>query len=269
MTKFIYKFILIWSEVDILKIISRRPWMKKFYNKFGYIKKAIDNPEIMRKFKNSEFLPKKYGFNLDERVVEYPWVLSRIPQDSKRLLDAGSALNFREILDSPCLNNREITIAGLVPEKECFSRANLSYVFGDMRNLPFENGYFDYIVCISTLEHIGMDNILYIKNAEYRENKPGDFKKVVLELNRVLKYGGKLFITVPFGKHQGFGWFQQFDSNLIREIINIFNPEKSEISYYKYFNKDGWNISNKNDCRNAEYLTGISAQAVACLELVK
>ena len=268
MIKTIYKFILIWSKIDILKLISRRPWTKKFYDKFSYIKKAIDSPEIMGKFKNSEFLPKKYGFNLDERAVEYPWVLSRIPQGGKGLLDAGSALNFREILDSPCLKNKEITIAGLVPEKECFSQANLFYVFGDMRNLSFENGYFDYIVCISTLEHIGMDNILYAKNAKYRENKPADFKEVIFEFKRVLKKGGSLYITVPFGKHQNHNWFQQFDSIRIGQILKSFSPEKIQISYYKYY-KDGWNISNENDCRNAEYLMGISAQAVACLELVK
>ncbi len=269
MTKIIHKFILIWSKVDILELISRYLWTKKFYDKFNYIKKAIDNPEIMRKFKNSEFLPEKYGFNLDERVVEYPWVLSRIPRGEKKLLDAGSALNFKVILGSLCFKDKEITLVGLTPEKERFFQENLFHVFGDIRNLSFESGYFDHIVCISTLEHIGMDNILYAKDQKYRENNSADFIRAIFELKRVLKKGGSLFITLPFGKYQNHKWFQQFDLFCIGQILKSFSPEKFQISYYKYSNKDGWNISNENDCKDVEYLMGITAQAVACLELVK
>ena len=170
MVKLIHKFILIWSKIDILKIISRRPWSKNFYNKFGYIKKTINDTELMKKFKNSESLPEKYGFNLDERVIEYPWVLARIPREEKKLLDAGSALNFKVILGLPYLKNKKIIIFGLAPEKERFLRPYLFYVFGDMRSLPFENEYFDNITCISTIEHVGMDNILYVKDQKYRDN---------------------------------------------------------------------------------------------------
>ncbi len=268
MVKFIHKFILIWSKIDILKIISRRPWTKNFYNKFGYIKKTIDNLEIMKKFENSEFLPEKYGFNLDERVVEYPWVLSRIPSEEKKLLDAGSALNFKVILGLPYLKNKEVTIFGLASEKKRFLRPYLSYVFGDMRSLPFENGYFDNIVCISTIEHIGMDNILYVKDQKYRENNPEDFKKVIFELGRVLKKGGSLLLTVPFGRYQNYRWFQQFDSALVDEIVKVFGPEKYQVDYYKY-SDNGWNISAENASRDTEYSMGISAGAVACLELIK
>jgi hypothetical protein len=36
----------------------------------------------------------RYGERLDERIVEYPWLFSRIPAGTGRLLDAGSVLNF-------------------------------------------------------------------------------------------------------------------------------------------------------------------------------
>jgi ubiquinone/menaquinone biosynthesis C-methylase UbiE len=43
---------------------------------------------------------------------------------------------------------------------------NISYVYGDLRNTILKDQCFDEIVCISTLEHIGMDNtMLYTKDS--------------------------------------------------------------------------------------------------------
>jgi ubiquinone/menaquinone biosynthesis C-methylase UbiE len=56
-------------------------------------------------------------------------------------------------------------------------RAKLSY--GDAMNLPFENGYFDRVVCISVLE--------FVK----------DLDKAFSEMARVLKDGGDAVIGFP------------------------------------------------------------------------
>lgn len=55
----------------------------------------------------------------------------------------------------------------------------------DATKLSFSNSYFDKIVAISAIEHIPDD---------------GDIK-AVCECSRVLKRGGKLLITVPFGQN--------------------------------------------------------------------
>ena len=39
-------------------------------------------------------LPAQHGRWLDERMVEYPWMFSRLPEGPGSLLDAGSILNF-------------------------------------------------------------------------------------------------------------------------------------------------------------------------------
>jgi len=234
-------------------------------------------------------LPKGYyGYALDDRVVEYPWVLSRISESNDGyLLDAGSALNFKEILESPALKNKRITIINLNPEENCFWQKGISYVFGDLRNLPFKDNCFDYITCISTLEHIGMDNVLYTKDSKYKEEKIFDFEKAILELKRVLKEEGKLFITIPFGKYQNLGRFQQFDSKLVKRVLEVFGPKEYKVNYYKYA-KESWNVSNERECQDAEYFDifktkyfdrkssldfdsdfAAASRAVACLELVK
>ena len=119
------------------------------------------------------------------------------------------------------------------------------------------------------------------------EEKIFDFEKAISELKRVLKKDGKFFITVPFGKYQNFGRFQQFDSKMISRVLEIFTPKDYQINYYKY-TKEGWNISNEMDCRNSQYFDiyktkyfdkkssldfdsdfAASSRAVACLKLVK
>jgi len=241
----------------------------------------------MRKFQNLESLPKDYGYGIDSRVVEYPWVLSRISPSAGNILDAGSTLNFEEILEYKVFKNKKIIIVNLNPESDCFWQKGISYVFGDIRNLPFKDDCFDEIICISTLEHVGMNNALYTKNSEYREERTSDYEKALLELKRVLKKDGRLFLTVPFGKYQNFGWFQQFDLKLVNRILEVFEPKECEVNYYKY-TKNGWNISHEPACRDCQCFDAFktkyfnkhstldfdkdmaaSSRAVACLKIIK
>jgi SAM-dependent methyltransferase len=289
MTKFIYKLIPDWFKIIIFKIGGGKPWGKGYLVfKLKYIKKIINDQQIIKKFRNKENLPQKYGYALDERVVEYPWILSKIFISEKiNLLDAGSALNFKEILNHDILKNKKITIVNLNPEENCFWQKGISYVFADIRDMPFKNNLFDLITCISTLEHVGMDNILYTKNLKYKEKKVFDFEKAIFDLKRVLKKGGRILITVPFGKYQNFNRFQQFDSNLINKVIKVFQPKNFEICYYKY-TKNGWNVSDEQSFKNCEYFDilntkyfdkknslgfdldyAAASRAIACLELIK
>jgi len=274
--KFIYKLIPDRLKIVYYKIGGRRPFSRGYFTfKFEYIKEAINNPETLKRFKNAESLPRRYGYALDERVVEYPWVLSRIAEaPTGYLLDAGSTLNYKQVIEFAGLKDKKIVIINLNPESDCFWQKEISYVFGDIRKMPFKDNCFDYINCMSTLEHIGMDNTIHTKDQKHKEEKLFDFEKAISELKRVLKKGGRIFITVPFGKYQNFSHFQQFDSSRISRVLEIFEPQKHEINYYKY-TKEGWNISDETSCRDVEYSKGpnddfgAGARAVACMELVK
>lgn len=48
---------------------------------------------MLHLFLYNRVLPGNYAFRIDERVVEYPWVLSRLGVAKRLLLDAGSASN--------------------------------------------------------------------------------------------------------------------------------------------------------------------------------
>jgi SAM-dependent methyltransferase len=225
-------------------------------------------------------LPPEYGRWLDERIVEYPWMFSRLPQGAGRLLDAGSVLNFAPLLCHPLIKDKNLTIMTLAPEENCFWKRGLSYVYGDLRSIPFRNDYFDHIVCISTLEHIGLDNtLLYTRDTAMKENAPESSLVALKEMRRVLRLGGSLFLSVPFGRREIRSWIQIFDSFAIERILEIFAPEKACELYFRYYPAKGWQLSSREAAADARYFDfhtdlpwpghPVAAEAVACLELQK
>ena len=157
-----------------------------------------------------------------------------------------------------------------------------------MRNLFFKDEWFSEIACISTIEHIGMDNTMYAEDLNIaKRSDPGEFVLAVRELKRVLKPGGVLYITFPFGRYENHGWFQQFDAALVDTLFEAFGPSDYKENIFQY-HPDGWRRSDRKesaDCeffdvheskyRNpqstieypADYPAG--ERAVACIELVK
>ena len=275
--------------INIYLRSNRRPWRFGF-NEYRdwYLGNTLKDNELMDSFKKSLPLPKHYGYRLDVRVIEIPWVISRLRQKSEKILDAGSALNNIIVLTAPQLANKVITILTLAPESVCFWNKGISYVFGDVRDLDFKDETFDSVICISTIEHVGMDNSMYIRNQSLADKgNQKDFIIAIKELKRVLKTGGTLYCTFPFGEYENHIWFQQFDSILADILIKTFEPENYHETIYRY-NPDGWVTSNRDSCAHCQYfdvhtskyfdpLSTIeyppdypaAERAVACLELIK
>jgi SAM-dependent methyltransferase len=253
-----------------------------------YVRNIIGNQEVLKLFDAGKALPANFGARLDERVVEYPWVLSRLGryEEKLRALDAGSTLNYEEILHHPAVKKHKWSIVTLAPETESFWDEGISYLYEDLRTLPCKDDWFDAIACISTIEHVGMDNVLVTMEKNHRENRPQDFLRAVREMRRVLKPGGALFLTVPFGRYEHRGWLQQFDSSMLSALISEFRPQKAEKTFFRYTGQ-GWQLAAEEECvdlsfsdviRNKHALRkdrvpgfpsdyAVAARAVACIEL--
>jgi SAM-dependent methyltransferase len=116
---------------------------------------------------------------------------------------------------------------------------------------------YDAVACISTLEHVGCDNFAYTQKSVYVENQPDEFVVVMRELHRVLRPGGVLLLTVPFGVHRLFPGFQQFDAATLDCALEAFGPAQIDASYYRY-HADGWQVASREQCATCEYVDWIT-----------
>lgn len=267
------------------------PWSPGYeLYKEKLIHDVLQNQALIETFKLGKSLPQNYGTHVDERCVEYPWLFSRLPSEATHILDAGSILNYEYILNQLYLQGKHIHIATLAPEPSCFWHEGVSYLFEDLRELPLRDNFYDVIVCLSTLEHIGLDNTQYGGGDRYNEKRSSTFKLAVKELKRVLKPGGSLFISVPFGQYQNLGYCQQFDSKLLSETIEAFGSHQDIYKAFFKYTASGWQPSSEEECADCKYVeasewissdatnaskTGknrnglaAAAQAVACIHIV-
>lgn len=259
---------------DIFQRYARRPFGR------GYLAyRQLRLPEYVNTSLPEGRLAEGWGLWLDERTVEYPWFFSRLPFDEGRLLDAGSVLNYDFVLSHPKLRNKALSIVTLAPEAECYWRRGISYVFGDIRDCCFRENYFDWVACISTLEHVGMNNTrFYTSDHSRNERKPESQLQAVVELRRVLRTGGVLYVTLPFGRDHDYGWLQVFDAHRVARLMNAFQPAASRVAYFRY-GPTGWQTAEAHECRDAGYFDSsqhdhsatdlAAAEAIVCLELTK
>ena len=144
----------------------------------------------------------------------------------------------------------------------------ISGVAGDALALPFRPGVFDLILAISAIEHIGRDNSIY-GGREQAERELGDLEAAA-GLASLLRPGGRLLITLPFGRLEDHGWFIQYDLHRIRALVECSGCEATLTEYYAY-GADGWTGPvDPEALSQVGYRTdGFSAGAVACLELTQ
>ena len=139
----------------IIAASQRRSWSAHR----ALVSRSLDDPALISLFRGGRPLPPGYGIGFDERVVELPWLLAHRLRG--RVLDAGSALNHDHVLDRLLPRVENLHVVTLAPEEQSFTQRGVSYVYEDLRDLPYRDGWFDVVACVSTLEHVGMDNQLY------------------------------------------------------------------------------------------------------------
>jgi len=211
---------------------------------------ALDSDKLLERFADARRLPRRYGVGLDERVVEYPWVLAQRPRG--RVLDAGSALNHAHVLDRFLPATSALHVVTLAPEPVSFPERGVTYVYADLRDLPFPDDSFDAVVSISTLEHVGMDNSRYGAATPTGKDPRAALRAAVGELRRVLAPGGMFLVTAPYGRPEDHGWFRQFGPEDVDELVGLLGATDPRVAVYAHSSR-GWRLSSLAAAANERY----------------
>jgi len=199
---------------------------------------------------------------MTERVVEIPWVISRYRGES-RVLDVGTtwALPIYSTalagLGIPDLHGVDL-VSGKV--------AGFQMTQADVRALPYEDGQFGLILCISTLEHIGLDVSGYGGQAQQHAS---DDVAAMRELARVLAPDGRLLVTVPFGRAERHHWLKQYDQAAWDDLISKTGLEVTEAAHYTYGDVRGWRraYAPRLPDKGFQEMGAPNATGVLCVEL--
>ena len=220
------------------------------------------------------------GRQFGERIVEYPYAINWIRQRPKgTLLDIGCVLN--NVVCKPVLSEKITDLWFCNPAiEQLVVEGPLTYRVAKIEKAFTDNKIsFDFVTCLSTIEHIGFDNSQYGSTEPARYTKPADEPLFVAceTISNLVRPGGGCLISVPFGKrsackHRGTGKiaFQVFDVAPLRSARQIFLDSGFSCSLNVFAgNSNGWEKLEDPESFDKPYAHGFpGAAAVAILEAV-
>ena len=200
-----------------------------------------------------------------------------------RVLDAGSTFSTRWCWTYRSCSGREILVIYTLATER---RVAPSERVARLRRPPLPLAYqtatsSESVACISTLEHVGMAQSFTTRRcgptrtATPRRRPAG----APPSFDECFAPGGRLLLTIPFGRREDHGWLQQFDPDGIGRLIAAFGGETRSETYYRY-HPDGWQHVDAAACADARYFNihaaptiepdgAAAARAVCCLELAR
>jgi len=162
------------------------------------------------------------GMVTTERVIEYPFVFQNLDGVSGPILDIGCCSSQFPI----ALASRGFEVVGIDLNPYPYRHPGFCAVRGDAMKFPFATGRFAAVLAVSVIEHIGIGHYGDPSAIE------GD-QAVASEIARVLRPGGRVLITVPFGVAQTDDFQRVYDPPRLSELLTPFRIVKIEYAWSK------------------------------------
>jgi ubiquinone/menaquinone biosynthesis C-methylase UbiE len=158
------------------------------------------------------------------RAWEYPWaILNSGIEPNARVLDVGSGYSLlpsylaQRCQDVSSLDTDETTMTIIAPALADILKAKVKYCVGTALNLPAKDNAYDFVFCISVLEHLEQEmqgGIWINKNISKLD------RTAIREFLRVVKPKGKVVLTLDYGSKKVSPVSFEFD--YVRDLIEEF-----------------------------------------------
>ncbi len=145
--------------------------------------------------------------HVNERILEIPFVLQRIPVGSK-VLDVGSSSSSLA-LQLACLGY-SVTAIDVRPYP--FAHPNLTFLQQDIASCNLPEQSHDYAILISTLEHMGL--------GAYGDSRGMSDREFLDTVAKYVRPGGHILITFPFGARFQGTWYRVYDAGTLTSLLH-------------------------------------------------
>lgn len=179
---------------------------------------------------------------LHSRCIEYPFAASRVG-NAKCILDVGTVKSDPVWIS--WLENLPIEVHATDYDKPFTPFKKIKFYQADIRKLPISDGTFDKVIAVSVIEHIGLKSPQVLKDKIPYVGGDGDLE-AVRELARVLKSGGELIMTLPFGMKDELVLGEEARNYTINSIGKFDTILKNvQLDYYEYQSKSIYESNKK------------------------
>jgi SAM-dependent methyltransferase len=157
-----------------------------------------------------------------ERLVEYEFVARNLVSSKKQaaILDIGSGSSLLAKAIGELGKGKWQVFRIDIAESNCDAKM-------DARMTGFRKEVFSQVICISTIEHIGIG----INSGD--DDEEGDLK-TVKEILRILKKGGSAIISVPYGKIKKLN-YRVYDRDALSRLVAVDNEEFSVAAKKEFY----------------------------------
>jgi SAM-dependent methyltransferase len=197
-------------------------------------------------------LPAPYGRNLPERAIEI-FFARLYYKPGLKVLDVGCSnamechLRMVRNLEPP----RNIAGIDIAIPSERTRRYYDRFLHESIVSSRIEAGSFDLIWCISALEHFGMDNSSYTDQFILSEEMDVQAMK---EMVRILARGGRLLVTIPYGKYENQPWLRNYDGEHLRNLLAPVECHADiRTSFYRHTHGAGWRVATVEELEHVGY----------------
>ncbi len=225
-------------------------------NIFGYLK--VSPLQVLHRFA-PWLADKTHCFHPSERLLEYAFIHENIPFGGEgNILDVGSGSSLLPF-ELASKGYRVWSIDLKSGYRSSVRYDNFTFVQADIRKSDFPDVFFNIVTAVSSIEHVGFDG---------SNPKPAGDKDALQEILRILKTGGKLLMTVPFGKQgtysiKGHATWRVYNPLSLTELLDGFDVEKKQFALLR---NESWKPASLEEAQAVDSLSQpkwYSSRAVA------